>query len=201
VKETGPGGNPVKSRKTPPEARADFFISYAGQDQAWAEWIAWQLENVGLTAILQAWDFQPGENFIERMNQALKATDRTIILLSPWYLASRFGETEWNIAFSKDPTGERGKLIPVRVAATDVPRLLRASTYIDLVGKDQTEAENAILDGISVGRQPLRLRRPKRLTSSREQPRYPGDLPIIFGVPPRNPNFSGRADVLDALSL
>jgi hypothetical protein len=35
----------------------DFFISYTAADQAWAEWIAWQLEAEGYTTVLQAWDF------------------------------------------------------------------------------------------------------------------------------------------------
>src|SRR5829696_4725671 len=45
-------------------AAADFFISYTGADQAWAEWIAEQLEAAGYTTLLQAWDFRPGENFV-----------------------------------------------------------------------------------------------------------------------------------------
>lgn len=37
----------------------DFFISYNRADGLWAEWIAWQLEEAGYTAVLQAWDFRP----------------------------------------------------------------------------------------------------------------------------------------------
>jgi hypothetical protein len=29
------------------DAGAEFFVSYAGADRAWAEWIAWQLEDAG----------------------------------------------------------------------------------------------------------------------------------------------------------
>ncbi len=31
----------------------DFFISYNGADQRWAEWIAWQLEEASYSVILQ----------------------------------------------------------------------------------------------------------------------------------------------------
>lgn len=41
-----------------------FFISYTQADQAWAEWIAWQLESAGLSVIIQAWDFKKGGNFV-----------------------------------------------------------------------------------------------------------------------------------------
>ena len=29
--------------------RADFFVSHAGADRAWAEWVAWQLTEAGYT--------------------------------------------------------------------------------------------------------------------------------------------------------
>ena len=32
----------------------DFFVSYSGADRAWAEWIAWVLEEAGYTVVLQA---------------------------------------------------------------------------------------------------------------------------------------------------
>ena len=37
----------------------DFFISYNKADKAWAEWIAWELEENGCTTVMQAWDFRP----------------------------------------------------------------------------------------------------------------------------------------------
>ena len=37
--------------------RADFFVSHAGAERAWAEWVAWQLTDVGYTVELDAWDW------------------------------------------------------------------------------------------------------------------------------------------------
>ena len=34
----------------------DFFISHAGRDTAWAEWLAWQLQQAGYTVELDVWD-------------------------------------------------------------------------------------------------------------------------------------------------
>lgn len=50
----------------------DFFISYNHADRAWAEWIAWQLEQVGFSVEIQAWDFRPGSNFVLEMDRATK---------------------------------------------------------------------------------------------------------------------------------
>jgi hypothetical protein len=38
----------------------DFFVSYTQADEAWAEWIAWELEEAGYSVKMQDWDFLPG---------------------------------------------------------------------------------------------------------------------------------------------
>ena len=45
----------------------DFFVSYTQADRAWAEWIAWVLEEDGHRVLVQAWDFVPGSNWIQGM--------------------------------------------------------------------------------------------------------------------------------------
>ena len=96
-------------------ARVDFFISYTASDRAWAEWVVRQLKEAGYTVTLQAWDFRPGMDFLHEMQRATTSARRTIAILSPAYLASEFGEAEWRTIFARDPTGERGLLVPVRV--------------------------------------------------------------------------------------
>ena len=59
----------------------DFFISHAGRDTAWAEWLAWQLQQAGYTVELDVWDWAPGEDFVARMAAALESADR---LLAEW---------------------------------------------------------------------------------------------------------------------
>src|SRR4051794_7806481 len=93
----------------------EFFIRYAGLNQLWAEWIAFTLEQAEYTTLLQAWDFAPGSDFVRQMHQAVSGVARTIAVLSPAYLCTRFGEAEWRAVFARDPTGEGGLLVPVRV--------------------------------------------------------------------------------------
>jgi len=76
-----------------PDSEVDFFISYNAADRAWAEWIAWQLEDSGYTTVLQAWDFRPGANFVLAMQHVAQA-ERTIAIpgLPPGALhATRMG--------------------------------------------------------------------------------------------------------------
>src|ERR1700737_379427 len=114
-------------------APKDFFISYTHEDHKWAEWIAWHLEASGYSCVLQAWDFHPGSNFVLEMDKATQQANRTIAILSPDYFTSHFTAAEWAAAFRRDPTGELGVLIPVRVRPCDVHGLLGSIVYIDLV--------------------------------------------------------------------
>jgi hypothetical protein len=59
---------------------ADFFVSYTGADRAWAQWVAWQLEQTGYRVIVHAWDFEPGDNLVARMRDALEHADRALAL-------------------------------------------------------------------------------------------------------------------------
>jgi len=67
-------------------------------------------------------------------------------------------------AFAKDPTGEKASLIPVRVESVKLEGLLSQFVYIDLVGKDEKTAINALLNGIRRERA-----KPSKL------PGFPGD--------------------------
>jgi hypothetical protein len=136
----------------------DFFISYAAEDRQWAEWIAWQLEETGYKTVLQSWDFRPGSNFVTQMANLVGKARRTIAVLSPDYLTSRFTIPEWTEAFRLDPAGERGLLLPVRVRPCDVQGLLGSIVFVDLVGLDESVARQTLLSSISHSRaKPLKV--------------------------------------------
>jgi TIR domain len=179
----------------------DFFISYTGADVAWAEWIAQTLEDAGYQTVVQAWDFRPGQDFLHQMQQATQQAARTIAVLSPAYLGSAFGEAEWRVAFASDPTGEQGLLLPVRVAEVTPPGLLRSRVYLDLVGLDQQAATERLLAGVQGGRAkpPGRRLYPGGRATTTGGVRFPGHRPAVFDAPPRNPHFTGRTDLLQAL--
>jgi hypothetical protein len=167
----------------------EFFISYNHRDTAWAEWIAWQLEAYGYSTIIQAWDFVAGSNFVLDMDRALKLARKMILVLSNNYLQSSFTSAEWAAAFADDPTGAQARVVPVRIEDIALKGLLAQIVYVDLVGKDEAAARDALLAQVKAvrGKPPHAPKFP-----GGAQPRFPGDAQPSFpgptpGAPAPNP--------------
>ncbi|MBL7489569.1 TIR domain-containing protein [Frankia sp. AgB1.9] len=127
----------------------DFFVSYTGADRAWAEWVAWQLEDAGYHVLIQAWDFVPGTNWQIKMDEGVRRATRTIAILSSAYLDSVYGRQEWQAAQAADPDGFGRKLLPIRVEDCPRPGLLAAVVSIDLFPLPQHDAPRHLLEQIS----------------------------------------------------
>jgi hypothetical protein len=61
--------------------------------------------------IVQAWDFEPGDNFVARMKDALEQAE-LLALVPAAYLASPYCTDEWTGAFLHDLDG-RNRLLQV----------------------------------------------------------------------------------------
>ncbi len=126
----------------------DFFISYNSADRAWAEWIAWTLEEAGYSVVIQAWDFRPGGDFILEMHKAATGTEKTVIVLSDAYLGAEYTQPEWSAAFARDPRGDDRTLIPLRVEECSPEGLLRTRIYADLVALAADDAKAVLLSAL-----------------------------------------------------
>jgi tetratricopeptide (TPR) repeat protein len=183
----------------------DFFVSYAQADRAWAEWIAWTLEDRGYRVLVQAWDFVPGSNWVRGIQTGAEDAARMIAILSRDYLNSVFGSAEWQAVWARDPDGAGRRLLTVRVTACDRPGLLAGVVGADLFGLAESEAKARLLNMIAAaieGRSKPPAA-PDFPPSSRAMPHavgFPGALPQAWNLPPRNPNFAGRSTELNALA-
>src|SRR6185437_6871259 len=93
--------------------RIDFFVSHAGADRAWAEWVAWQLADAGYGVELDVWDWAAGRNFVTAMCDALDRCDRVVALFSAAYLdRSRYTTGEWSAAVVHVLGRGEGRLVP-----------------------------------------------------------------------------------------
>jgi hypothetical protein len=124
-----------------------FLISYTTCDRLWAEWIGTRLEQSGYQTILRDWDFRPGQNAVLEMDDAIKRSERTLLVITPAYLNSD-AFVEWAAAFRDDPRGKLGRVLPVRVELCNPRGILGALVPIDLVGLAEQEATRCLLDGV-----------------------------------------------------
>lgn len=162
------------------DAKPDFFISFNKADRAWAEWIAWELEELAYHIVFQPWDFRPGENNVLSIQRAVAEAHHTLAVFSPDYLASLSDQSEWAAAFAADPTGSHGKLVPIRVRDCHLDGLPATINYVDLVGLDEESAREALRNGVAPGR-----------AKPRDRPSFPGPRPALRPAPA----FPGPASV------
>ena len=191
------------------QERVDFFISHAGRDRAWAEWVAWHLAEAGNTVELDVWDWQAGQNFVTKMSDALDGAARVVALYSSAYFQRpRYTAEEWS-ASVLHLSGVEGRLVPLRIEAVptaQIPAVLRPLLFHDLFGLDEQQARQALVEAVSgPGRPDVKPIFPglgpagalTRLGGS--GPRLPVSLPSVWNVRARNAGFTGRDSLLVAV--
>jgi hypothetical protein len=109
-----------------------IFISYAHEDAAVADLVVAALAAINLAPWIDRTQINPGDSFIEKMNQGLTKASYLLLLLSRASVASRWVSREWMAALATAET----VILPLLVEDCEIPPLLRDIVYIDLRQKE-----------------------------------------------------------------
>lgn len=127
----------------------DFFISYHSSDQPWADWIIWVLEENNYSVIIQDESGQ-AVNLSSQLAEPTRTFRCIVSILSEAYLKSDQGRAEIAANYGHDTTTGMPRLLPIRVSPCDPQGPLNSIQYLDLVELSETDAEQTILQAITV---------------------------------------------------
>jgi serine protease AprX len=63
--------------------RYDVFVSHSSAQKPWVEVLARNLTRAGLRVFLDRWELVPGKDWVEGLDQALKASKAAVLVMSP----------------------------------------------------------------------------------------------------------------------
>jgi TIR domain len=127
------------------------FISHAQKDKPLAQRVAAILRESGLDVWDDAYEVMPGENWAEKIAQALKESEAMVVLLTPEALES--SNVLWEIGYALGKETYDNRLIPVivgnpeRLPEEKMPWILRHLRMINLPeqGKDEESIKQIAL--------------------------------------------------------
>lgn len=160
----------------------DVFISYSSQDKAWVRGeLLTRLEQAGLRALIDYRDFTRGAPSIAEMERGVVQCRKTLLVLTPNYLASEWCEIEGIMLQALSPANRDLRLIPLLKADCQKPLRIGALTHIDFTeGADEDLAWRQLLTALGKPPEP-------------EPPQQPQPEQWFLAHPyPMPPNFTGR---------
>jgi hypothetical protein len=173
----------------------DVYLTYAQQDQMWAQWIAGVLAEHGIRVLSQANPAGRVGDIREETEFGVRSAGRTIAILSAAYLRSGQARGVLDAIRAVDPVGIARRLLLVRVGELPLEQPFSKPTMLDLTRRDAVQATDELLKALG---SPPKLTDPA-LVPKTPPPRYPRTIPPVWRVGARNPWFTGRADVLEKL--
>jgi len=110
----------------------DVFISYSHADKVWVRGeLLKRLEASGLRACIDTRDFRPGAPSVTEMERAVLTSRKTVLVLTPDYVASAWTEFETLMLQTLDPAARQRRIVPLLKAHVELPLRISYLSYVD----------------------------------------------------------------------
>jgi len=114
----------------------DIFLCHNGADKPWVEMLAQNIESIpyrdrNLAVVFDKWDFEKAGNIVLDMERFLDTVRFVGVVVSRAMLSAEWPTLERTIAVWSDPSGSRGRVIPLLKENVTLPASLRVRNWID----------------------------------------------------------------------
>ncbi|MEE6498527.1 hypothetical protein FKM82_003143 [Ascaphus truei] len=108
------------------------FISYSSGDSIWVYGLIHKLEETfpSLRICYHERDFLPGKTIIDNMVECIQSSQKTLMVLSPDFVRSRWCLFEANLSIFRDCMGHKA-IVPIMLKPCPVPLYLSHLTYLE----------------------------------------------------------------------
>jgi hypothetical protein len=131
--EASSAPKPAADLQPQDEFRYDAFISYSHKDSAWVrDMLLSHLEREDLHVCIDYRNFEVGVPSLVNMENAVESSRKTLLVLTPNWIASEWAEFEALLIQTKDPAGRGRRILPLMVQHCSMPDRLQVFTYLDL---------------------------------------------------------------------
>jgi tetratricopeptide (TPR) repeat protein len=118
----------------------DVFISYSHQDEAWVtNTLLPPLEKAGLRVCIDFRDFLAGKPALLNMQDAVKNSRHTLLVLTPAWVKSEWTLYETLLVRTSDPAGLKRRTVPLRLQPCELPEFISMLTWVDFTRPDREE--------------------------------------------------------------
>lgn len=160
----------------------DVFISYSSKDDEWVtKTLLPRIEQAGLKVCIDFRDFAAGKAALHNMRDASKSSRRTLLVMTPNWIASEWTAYENILSRTNDPSGLKQKTIPLLLETCEIPEDISILTFINFTRADRLDlAWRQLLTALGA---PPELPPPKEPEHANWYLAHPYPMP---------PNFTGR---------
>lgn len=135
--------------KSAPSTEKDIFLCHNGADKPWVEMLAERIErepygNRNLAVVFDKWDFPKGGNIVLDIEKYIDKARVIGIVVSRAMLTADWPTMERTIAVWSDPSGARGRVVPLLKENVTLPASLRMRNWIDF--RDPSKFEDSFAE-------------------------------------------------------